>query len=101
MVDNTANMDSGNDRGDEDVEQSFRADEAERAEAAARANAAERERIAHAILNGEGFLSEEMKERLREIEYRRGIPPGKLVRIIEGRIKRMKHPTVEQVRVAL
>ena len=59
MVDNNTNMDSGNDRGEEDVEQSFREDEAERAEAAARAVGAERERIACAILNGECFLSEE------------------------------------------
>ena len=101
MVDNNTTMNSGSDRGREDVERSFREDETEAAEAAARALVAERERIGRAIVKGEGFLSEDMKEHLREIEYRRGIPPNKLVGIIEGRIKRMKHPTVEQVRAAL
>ena len=86
MVENNTNMDSGNDRGEEDVERSFREDEAERAEAAARALVAERERIGRAIVNGEGFLSEDMKDRLREIEYRRGIPPDKLVGIVEGKL---------------
>ncbi len=47
------------------------------------------------------FLSEELKEFLREVEELHGLAPGQLARTIEGRLKTIREPSVEQMREAI
>jgi hypothetical protein len=50
----------------------------------------ERERISRAILGEGDFLFQELKECLRDAERMGGMEPDRLVRIIRGRLRRMK-----------
>jgi hypothetical protein len=61
----------------------------------------ERKKIARAILGEGEFLSEELKDFLRELEVLHGLAAGQPARSIKGRLKSLKEASVEQMREAI